>query len=256
MNTITLALAAVIGIGLTHISLAASPATPGLSVPGLSNPAMTTAPAVPAAPTLTSGSAATAPTTASVPAATSAGPGTTAAPAAAAPVQVGSTGTRPTLGQWQDLAERQAFNEQSAKVNGVNNQQQPATPPVALRALSLDDAPKKPRRASDSCGDGDGACFYAVYGMHVDGGEDNYHGLLAIDGLIETVYKGKSFATPHGHYTLKSISTRELTYADSRGRLHTVPFSGEADEEADSKELNTAQKPLTGQPMIQGFPQR
>jgi hypothetical protein len=166
---------------------------------------------------------------------------------------------RPTLGQWQDLAERQAFNDQSAKVNGSNNQpvqQQVSTPQAALHALSLDDAPKKPRRASDSCGDGNSACFYAVYGMHVDGGEDNYHGLLAIDGLIETVYKGKTFATAHDHYTLKRISTRELVYADSHGRPHTIPFSGEADEEADPADLKAVQKPTVGQPMMPSFPQR
>jgi hypothetical protein len=262
MNKFTFTLVALTGFFSAQISHAASPATPGLSVPGLSSPATNTAPIVPQSPTTSGASAVVAQATAPVAAAASSGPGTAATTGADALSHAEFIGARPTLGQWQDLAERQAFNEQSAKVNGApnqlaqQNQQQAATPPVALRALSLDDPPKRPHRASDSCGDRDGACFYAVYGMHVDGGQDNYHGLLAIDGLIETVYKGKSFATPHGRYILTSISTRELTYADSHGRPHTVPFSGEADEGADPTELKAAQKPLASQPMIQSFPQR
>lgn len=236
MNKTTFAFATLVGVSAAQISMAATPVTPILTAQGTAAPA----------PALASAPVAPAPIAAS------------AAAAAAAPARLAMPDGRPTLGQWEDLAERQAFKDQLAKLNGDNTQQGQqaliATPPAALRApLSLDAAPKKPRRASDSCGEGNSACFYAVYGIHVDGGDNNYHGLMAIDGLIETVSKGKRFTTSRGSYTVRDISTRELTYVDQHGRLHTVPFSGEADEQADPAELKAEQKPMPGQPMMPGF---
>ncbi|ACD21531.1 hypothetical protein [Paraburkholderia phytofirmans] len=266
MKTHSFVTATLILFGTLPAVRAATPSSPpGLMSPSLTTPVTTPAttpvtaptPAAPRAqvdvPHVTSVSQA-----ASVPAATTA----TKATAATALMPRIATDGRPTLGDWEDLANRQAFKDQSAKLNGDNGQQtqqplQAALPPPPRMQQSQEaDAPKKPRRASDSCGDGDAACFYAVYGMHVDGGPDNYHGLLAIDGLVQAVYKGKRFVTSHGRYTVKEISTHELSYIDPHGRVRTVPFSGEADVQADPTELKAEQKPGLGQPPFFGFQQR
>ena len=270
MKTHAFVTATLILFGTLPAAHAATPSSPpGLMSPSLTTPSLTTpattttttttpvtaiAPAAPRAqvdvPHVTSVSQA-----ASVPAATTTTTATASTPRIA-------TDGRPTLGDWEDLANRQAFKDQSSKLNGDSGQQtqqplQAALPPPPRMQQSQEaDAPKKPRRASDSCGEGDAACFYAVYGMHVDGGPDNYHGLLAIDGLVQAVYKGKRFVTLHGRYTVKDISTHELSYIDPHGRVRTVPFSGEADVQADPTELKAEQKPGLGQPPIFGFQQR
>ncbi len=179
-----------------------------------------------------------------------------------APAELSMPNGRPTLGDWEDLAEREAFKAQLAKLNSESGKSgQTALPPLpgqlqAPGAQGTDYSPKKPHRANDSCNDIDTACFYAVYGMHIDGGDNNYHGLLAIDGLVEAVYKGKHFVTPHGRYTVRDISTHELAYADARGRVHTVPFAGEADVQADPTELKIEQTQFAQPPTALSFPRR
>lgn len=261
MKTHSFVTATLIFLGTLPAARAATPSSPpGLMSPSLMTPATATTPTTaitPAAPR----AQVDVPRVTSVSQAASVPTATTPPTATASTPRIATDG-RPTLGDWEDLANRQAFNDQSKKLNGDNGQQtqqplQAALPPPPRMQQSPEaDAPKKPRRASDSCGDGDAACFYAVYGMHVDGGPDNYHGLLAIDGLVQAVYKGKRFVTSHGRYTVKEISTHELSYVDQHGRVRTVPFSGEADVQADPTELKAEQKPGLGQPPLFGFPQR
>jgi hypothetical protein len=282
LSTFTTAALLLLGT-IPFASAATPPAMPGLSSP--LTPASTAAPIATAAPTPkavaphaqldmphvttvaqavpTTAAVATAPHPASAALIATGGVAPVAPTAGAAtdsPSRASLPNGRPTLGDWQDLADRQAFSDQTKKLDGSDGKQAqnlPPQPPAYTPPHGpqpQDDTPKKPRRVNEAC-QGDGACFYAVYGMHIEGGPNNYHGLLAIDGLVEAVYKGKQFVTPHGRYTLKDISTHELSYADGRGRVHTVPFSGEADVQADPAELKADQKPAN-QPVPFAFPMR
>jgi hypothetical protein len=112
----------------------------------------------------------------------------------------------------------------------------PLTPLPGASQTAQKEAPKK-ARASAACADDDSPCFYAVYGMSVDGKSNNFRGLLAIDGIVIPVYKGKKFATRHGTYKVSSISTSELTAIDAKGKAHTWLFAGDADLEADPEQL-------------------
>ncbi|MDR8092968.1 hypothetical protein KPB05_36535 [Burkholderia gladioli] len=162
----------------------------------------------------------------------------------------------PTLGDWDDLSQREAFQARMKKLNEGSGQSAVAAPlpggplppalsptgaPQGLNAAGAAATEPKKSRASESCPDDNSPCFYALYGMSVDGGANNYRGLLAIDGVIVVAYKGKKFNTRKNAYVVQSISAQELVARDAKGRVRHWPFYGDADVAADAGQLRTQQ---------------
>ncbi|MDN7880132.1 hypothetical protein [Burkholderia aenigmatica] len=194
-----------------------------------------------------------------------AAPKSVASPAMANPASPqpgGQSSSAPTLGDWDDLSQREAYQARLKKLNEANSQPAAAAPlpggplppgmtptgsPQAINAPAAAAPEPKKQRASESCPDDNSPCFYALYGMSVDDGSNNYRGLLAIDGVIVVAYKGKKFNTRKNSYVVQSISSRELIARDSKGHVRHWPFYGAADVAADAGQLKS-QPATPGQP--------
>lgn len=180
-------------------------------------------------------------------------------PAVVPPAVVGRAAGTPTLGDWEDLTQRQAYKKQMDELNGAAQpaagpmSQLPggplpmpgAVPPVA----EARDKPAPKRRISEACPADNSPCFYAVYGMNVEGVGNNYRGMVAIDGHVYPVQKGARFA----EFTVDSISVRELVVTDTKTkRKRTLPFAGDADVAADPAEVSEKTKPAAARPTMFG----
>ncbi|EML1601318.1 MULTISPECIES: hypothetical protein [Burkholderia] len=169
----------------------------------------------------------------------------------------------PSLGDWEDLYQRKAYQAQLATLKGSEStvapqgaQQAmlpPLPPPNQQGIAQLGDAPEKKtnRRFSAACPDDNKPCFFSVYGVHVDGGENNFRGQLAINGRVISVYKGKKFEG----YTITDVSDSALTATKGRAR-YVWPLYAQGDFEADPRPLEAArpQAPTPGFPVIPNNP--
>lgn len=167
---------------------------------------------------------------------------------AVAPVAAKSDG-RLTLGDWEDLAEREAFKKRTDTLaSGQGNTAMPPLPGgqlpplqagAAPQAGAVDAKPAPKRRVSDACEDGVAICYYAVYGMNVEGVGNNYRGWVAVDGRVYPVHKGAHFR----NYVVDAISTRELLVTNTKTKKkQIVPYSGDADVAADPSEVQEKPK--------------
>ncbi|KVN48727.1 hypothetical protein WT12_08240 [Burkholderia territorii] len=86
-----------------------------------------------------------------------------------------------------------------------------------------------------------------MYGVHIDGGENNFRGQLAIDGRVVSVYKGKKF----DGYTVTDVSDSALTATKGRAR-YVWPLYAQGDFEADPRQLEAArpQAPTPAFPIV------
>lgn len=168
-----------------------------------------------------------------------------------------ATDRAPTLGDWEDLYQRKAFQAQvkalTSETSPGPQTSQPAMqaalpplpPPQQRGAAQLTDAPEKKtnRRFSPACPDDNKPCFFSVYGIQIEGGENNFRGQLAINGRVVSVYKGKKF----DGYTITDVSDSALTATKGRAR-YVWPLYAPSDFEADPRQLEASRPQTFGAP--------
>jgi hypothetical protein len=159
----------------------------------------------------------------------------------------------PTVGDWDNLAQRKAYAAELKKLKPADSKEQQAPSPLPqlgalpplpppLPAGSVQKEAKKKERFSPSCPDDGKPCFFSVYGMSIEGVGNNYKGLLAIDGRVVPVHKGATF----GRYTVADISTHELTAVDRAGKKYVWPYAGDADFSADPEKIDSTKQSANG----------
>ena len=227
----------------TQVQTPAPAATKALSA-GSSAKAVAVAPTVPQP-----AQAATAPAPAAAPVA-----GQPPATSTAAHGYTKLSGT-PTIGNWEDLTQQEAFKKRQDELasNGLSNRagQGPLPPlqvvtsrPQGESQAGTADAPARKRRVVEACPD-DRPCFFAVYGVSVDGAGNNYRGLVAVNGTVHPVTKGTQFAG----YTVEAISARQLTVVSNRSkRRQHWPYVGGVDMTADHTDIPKASNTAEARP--------
>lgn len=212
---------------------------------------------VPATPPGLSNIAAQPAVAAQAPVASPARPPAPATPAVAAekPKSSASNG-KPSLGDWEDLSEREAYKARHDKLAKDEAKEQQAIAPAQIGPMPnlqpqapLVPQPEKKRTVfSESCPDDDTPCFFAVYGLSLPDGTNNYRGRLALHGreVSGGVYKGKKF----DGYTVVAITGSSLTVTDKSGKKIEWPLRTANDYAADPTELTKQMPSVSGA----GFP--